>query len=354
MSALPAGSQWQAFSLAKLRRSIPGVDLLIAREFDDQWQVQRLCKASPANCGAKLGVNPVQFHCLDSYDTAWEISREVSKETSRTARALYLYAISPPPEGQTPAIFAEGIDGSAPVETIRCQEYLCWVSHVPKSDFADHLSEHMQNLEWLAAAGLRHQRVVSEIAGTVPTLPARFATVFLTELSLAKHVEERESGLRAAFARVADADEWGVKDICVSTRKTRASKPPSSGSEYLKRKAETQQPRASQKLDSEVAEFVVGAETARRRRQSRRKGQRRTARLGVARIFPHSPEPSQETGGDAEKVCRSVGRRSSHRLQRAVAAVLVCGGTCLRRSPQQRSPLTATAKRRCWIFSTTC
>lgn len=179
-----------------------------------------------------------------------------TKKTTAPSRVLYLYAISQSPQRAAPTIKAEGIDGSAPVEAVRCGNYLCWVSRVAKADFADNISERMENLDWLAATGLRHQGVVSEIAGQLATLPARFATVFLSEASLANHVDKRKSALLAAFARVADADEWGVKIFALALPKARAATPPSSGSEYLRRKAETLQPRAARKIDDDVAEFV--------------------------------------------------------------------------------------------------
>jgi len=178
------------------------------------------------------------------------------KKRAAPARVLYLYAISQLPRRTPPAVTADGIDGAAPVETLRCGDQLCWISRVPKDDYADRITEHMQDLEWLAAAGLRHQRVVAEIANLLPTLPARFATVFLTEASLGKHIDERNSALRTAFARVADADEWGVKIFALAPPKSRTVSAPACGADYLKRKAEMLQPRTAKKLDEEVAQFI--------------------------------------------------------------------------------------------------
>jgi len=160
------------------------------------------------------------------------------------------------PRRSAPAIGIEGIDGQAPVEGVHSENYLCWISRVSKIDFADHITERMQDLDWLAAAGLRHQRVVSEISTKLPTLPARFATVFLSEASLAKHIKERGEALRSAFDRVAGADEWGVKIFALAAPKTHTTTPPTSGSDYLKRKAELLQPRSIKSLDAEVQQFV--------------------------------------------------------------------------------------------------
>jgi hypothetical protein len=173
----------------------------------------------------------------------------------KTPRTLYLYAISQAPKNASRVIAAEGIDGETPVEALPCEGYVCWISRVSNNEFADKLPDHMQDLEWLATAGLRHQRAVSEISAHITALPARFGTVFLSEDSLAQHLKERKAALRKAFARVADADEWGIKVFATATPKARVTAKAASGADYLKRKAELLQPRTG-KLDDEVTDFI--------------------------------------------------------------------------------------------------
>lgn len=170
---------------------------------------------------------------------------------------LYLYAISQMPSGAAPNIAAEAIDGVARVEAILCGDYLCWISRVSKNDFADQLNERMQDLEWLATTGLRHQRVVAELSSHLAVLPARFGTVFMSEDSLAQHVKERRRALRTAFERVADADEWGIKVFAIAARKQSHVAKDASGSDYLKRKAQLLRPSVGKKLDAEVQEFIA-------------------------------------------------------------------------------------------------
>ena len=174
----------------------------------------------------------------------------------QSTQALYLYAISERPKGPAPVIASEAIDGTAKVEAIRCGEYLCWVSRVAKAEFADQLNDRMQDLEWLATTGLRHQLVVAELSSHLSSLPTRFGTVFLTEESLAQHVTSRKRALGEAFQRVADADEWGIKVFAVSTPKPTAVAKDASGSDYLKRKAQLLRPSAGKKLDADVQEFI--------------------------------------------------------------------------------------------------
>ena len=178
------------------------------------------------------------------------------RKPSRPAQVLYLYAISEMAKGSAPAIAADGIDGSARVEAVPCGDYLCWISRVSSDEFGDPLNERLQDLKWLATTSLRHQRVVAEISGNTTALPARFATVFRDKASLANHVKERTRALREAFQRVADADEWGVKVFAAAPARRVAVAKGTSGSDYLKRKAQMLQPRTRGKVDAELQEFV--------------------------------------------------------------------------------------------------
>lgn len=176
------------------------------------------------------------------------------KKARPAAEVLYLYAVSRTPERLAPKIVAEGIDGAANIEALRCDGLLCWISRVSKAEFADRLNDNLQNLEWLAAAGLRHQRAVAEISSDLATLPARFGTVFRSQEKLEQHVKERRADLEVAFQRVANADEWGVKVFALANPMPPLKARPVSGSDYLKRKAELLQP--SRAADEEVHEFV--------------------------------------------------------------------------------------------------
>ena len=184
-------------------------------------------------------------------------AKKSPKKATAPARVLYLYAISQVPEKAAPAIAAEGIDGVAPVEAVRCEGYLCWISRVSKDEFADQLPDHMQDLEWLATAGLRHQRAVSEISAHLTALPARFGTVFLSEDSLAashKRTQDRSAeSLRSASPMPTNG---ASKSLPRRSRKPASPAKAASGADYLKRKAELLQPRTG-KLDEEVTEFIA-------------------------------------------------------------------------------------------------
>ncbi len=151
--------------------------------------------------------------------------------------ALYLYGVSRT-EGKPHKVKSVGVDGLHPVEAVPCGDFLCWVSAVDQVAFSRELEANMENLEWLAVHGVRHQQVVADIAGQQTIVPARFATLFSSPAALVKDVEARKSALKKLFARIADSDEWGVKVLQEEQPATpTAAGSPASGRDYLQQKA---------------------------------------------------------------------------------------------------------------------
>ena len=154
---------------------------------------------------------------------------------SRGEQALYLYGVSPA-MAKAPTLKMLGIDGEHGVEAIACSGFLCWVTPVNAHEFAAELARKMEELEWLAESSVRHQRVVSAIAQKMTLLPARFGTIFLSQESLSADVASRAKNLAAAFTRVKDADEWGIK-VFLTAPSAPALISAKSGKDYLQKKA---------------------------------------------------------------------------------------------------------------------
>lgn len=190
--------------------------------------------------------------------TAIKQKKAVARKTQPSV--LYLYGISKPARAKA-AIRAEGIDGSAAIEPLRIGEFVCWVSRVARDEFADRLPENMENLEWLATVGVRHQRAVAELAARVDVLPARFGTVFLGEKSLAEHVASEKNSIQSVFKKIAGAEEWGVKVFRTRESQVPAMVQASSGTDYLKRKAESVMPRKREE-DPALLAFVQALDAA--------------------------------------------------------------------------------------------
>jgi gas vesicle protein GvpL/GvpF len=172
-------------------------------------------------------------------------------------QVVYLYGITKPLPDDA-AVTSTGIDGLAVVEPVSCAGMTCWVSRVSRADYADRLAENMENLDWLAAAGLRHQQVVSELARKGTVLPARFGTVFLSQASLEADVGRRRPTLLKAFKRLTDADEWGVKILAVARPQAQISA--SSGKDYLRQKAASLKAPGGRVAGPEVRKFVAALE----------------------------------------------------------------------------------------------
>jgi hypothetical protein len=151
--------------------------------------------------------------------------------------ALYLYGISKPSGAKAGKVAAAGIDGIHPVQSLVCGDYLCWVSAVDGKAFSDAIHGNMENLEWLALHGVRHQQAVAEIFGGHTIIPARFGTVFSGEPALLKNVQERKRGLEKVFAKISGAEEWGVKVFAEQAPATPMPKQVRSGKDYLKLKS---------------------------------------------------------------------------------------------------------------------
>lgn len=170
------------------------------------------------------------------------------------ATLLYLYGITE--ASATLPTTLRGVDAVAPVQSLQCSGYFCWVSRVNAREFGDELTRNMENLEWLAEASVRHQRVVGAIYEKEDILPARFGTVFVGEESLRADVARRKALLQAGFQRVTGADEWGVRVFAVP-RAVAMATTGRSGKEYLQRKSALMQAHPARTLEPEIREFAA-------------------------------------------------------------------------------------------------
>jgi hypothetical protein len=187
---------------------------------------------------------------------ATRLTTPKARKPRQRGLALYLYGVTQNVDAARPfAVRSEGVDGAATVEALPCAGLLCWVSRVPAVEFGRRLPEKMQDLDWLAAAGIRHQRVVGEIAATTEVLPTRFGTVFLSEESLLADVRRRKRALAAVFKKIAGCDEWGVKVFALPQPVKTPSKI-RSGRDYLAHKAALRPPPRKKGADPELQKFA--------------------------------------------------------------------------------------------------
>lgn len=178
-----------------------------------------------------------------------------ARPTQAPARVIHLYGLTQAP-GPAAESFCDlkGVDGAAPVEPLACAGLICWISRVPEAEFGENLSKNMQDLDWLAAATIGHQQVVSAIAEAADILPARFGIEFLSDESLRSHIENRQPVLRADFNRIRGKQEWGVKVfalpvVAIPKKKVRT------GKEYLEAKSALSR-RAADRESPELLDFA--------------------------------------------------------------------------------------------------
>ena len=180
-------------------------------------------------------------------------NRVAQSTRKKDGRLLYLYGIT---EQGSALRIGEGVAGRSRVETLPCSGFLCWISRVDAKEYGKELQSRMENLDWLASASVRHQKVVGAIHEQSTILPARFATLFLSEQSLALHVKEHSADLKKDFKRLAGADEYGVKIFGVA-QSTETMEAAASGREYLQRKSEMLRERAPVAMTPELRKFVA-------------------------------------------------------------------------------------------------
>jgi hypothetical protein len=181
-----------------------------------------------------------------------------TRVNTKPETVLYLYGITR--ESVPTPIQAAGVDGSARIEGFQCSGLVCWISRVGREEFADNLAQNMENLDWLAAAGVRHQRAVSAIAEHTEILPARFGTVFLSDASLQADVENRKKTLEADFRKIEDADEWGIKVFSLPAKVELPPAESRTGKDYLKAKSALLQRRPGKQPKAPDAGLIAFSE----------------------------------------------------------------------------------------------
>lgn len=76
---------------------------------------------------------------------------------------------------------------------------------------ADGLQQRMGDLEWIATVAVAHEGVIEAFLKADAVLPLKLFTIFSSPSRASAHFLERESSLVPVVARVAGAEEWGVR-----------------------------------------------------------------------------------------------------------------------------------------------
>jgi gas vesicle protein GvpL/GvpF len=179
------------------------------------------------------------------------MAREVAQHAGDLI--LYLYGISAGAPVMIPSV--RGVDGKAEIESIECSGLLSWISRVPTEQFGESFQQRLDDLEWLAAVSIGHQRVVAAIAETADVLPARLGTMFLSEESLRADISKRKAALEADLRRITGTQEWGVK-VFAAPRPLALPTKVRSGKEYLQAKSGQLRSSKPQAQDEKIKKFA--------------------------------------------------------------------------------------------------
>ena len=129
---------------------------------------------------------------------------------------LYVYAIgrSTSTHGRATALslMAEAVDQSRNFDSVTASGLEATVTPVPRDEFSQEaVDRRAGDLEWLGAIGYRHQGVIIELMKGGDVLPLRAFSLFSSEATLHRYLEENAERLQNVLRRLAGKREWTLR-----------------------------------------------------------------------------------------------------------------------------------------------
>ncbi|HEU4522480.1 MAG TPA: GvpL/GvpF family gas vesicle protein [Thermoanaerobaculia bacterium] len=121
---------------------------------------------------------------------------------------LYVYAVAR--DAIRPDV--EAVDGTREFGAVTRAGIAAIFTPVPRDELSQEaVDRRAGNLEWLGAVGYRHQGVVAELMRRTTIVPLRAFTLFSSEESLARYLEESAPQLKTVLQRVEGKQEWTLR-----------------------------------------------------------------------------------------------------------------------------------------------
>ncbi|MGZ8867816.1 MAG: GvpL/GvpF family gas vesicle protein [Thermoanaerobaculia bacterium] len=121
---------------------------------------------------------------------------------------LYVYAIARQPA--TPE--AEAVDGSSNFGAVTRGSISAVFTPVTQDEFSQEAVDRKAgNLEWLGSIGYRHQAVVADLMRRTTIVPLRAFTLFSSEESLGKYLQDNATQLTRTLDRLDGKQEWTIR-----------------------------------------------------------------------------------------------------------------------------------------------
>src|SRR5688572_7098115 len=125
-----------------------------------------------------------------------------------TAPVLYVYAIAR--EAARPDV--EAVDASSSFGTVTRSGISAVFTPVDRDEFSQEaMDRRAGDLEWLGSIGYRHQAVVADLMRRTTIVPLRAFTLFSSEESLGKYLDDNAGQLTRTLGRLDGKQEWTLR-----------------------------------------------------------------------------------------------------------------------------------------------
>jgi len=122
---------------------------------------------------------------------------------------IYVYCIS-----SSPPVLNQNIESQG-LKSCMFNDFHVIVKYVSESEFSEeNLKNNLSDLQWLDTNVREHIRVISMIMEQSTVIPFKFGTIYQSENSLKKFIEDYSDSLMENLLYVKCKEEWSVKIYC--------------------------------------------------------------------------------------------------------------------------------------------
>ncbi|MBC8248958.1 MAG: GvpL/GvpF family gas vesicle protein [Anaerolineales bacterium] len=127
----------------------------------------------------------------------------------------YVYGIVGDDGSQPEGLPEKGIDSAHPVYALPYRAIQAVVSEVSLQEFGQEaLEANLEDIKWVEAKVLAHQRVLEAALDSHTLVPMRFCTIYQSEGRVQEMLAQHYDDFVEALARLEGKQEWGVKVYC--------------------------------------------------------------------------------------------------------------------------------------------
>jgi len=122
---------------------------------------------------------------------------------------IYVYCISNSPLGMISDFESKGL------KSLMFDDFHVFVKGVPENEFSEeNFKKNLSDIQWVESNARDHIRVISQIMECSTVIPFKFGTIYHSEESLKKFIDDYSDSLRENFRNIEGKEEWSVKIYC--------------------------------------------------------------------------------------------------------------------------------------------